>query len=622
MKSLALSVIALTLSVSADVVNLVRNPDFERLSPDGRSVGWENLPSCFHVESKAGENGSTGLVWENHDPKVQQFALQKLKLEPGRDYSLSMRLRTEGMQGGDGGASVRLFWYRPDGSFLKDTFVPGVKSEAGWSTVSCPSVKMPREAGSAAVAVYMNSGIVGKAFFDSVSVIRVLHRPVSGMWSDAYRDCRSKGKVTFVVGLDLEDVGLEPKDLAPAFRLPSGEEWDGKSRPPDLFNAREARLTLDVAELPLGESVIGFSMRSRKTGKVIPDAEAILVFDHAKIEPSSGVRIDASGRTVVDGRRFFPLGMFMNAETTPEVVKTYVEGPFNCVMNYHHPDLKALDLWHANGVKVLYPLQDAFTGTSAGFVSDEGAGWWFGDRIRAFRDHPAILAWYVNDERGLDYMPTLREHQRLARDLDPNHPTWSVLYQVADVSRYLGTFDVMGSDPYPIGNSDNLNQVWDWTIDTVEGCRRLFPVWQVPQAFDWGAYWPDKVNKTRMPTRDEMACMGWTAIAGGANGLIWYSYSPLVKMDKKTPFAKAWADVKAAAEEIARYIPVLLLDDAPGMVTVDSSDAKVRAWRKGRQLYALIVNLKRADLSVTLQVKDGVSRVEQLGPLKAKMLKL
>ena len=622
MRTLALAAVALALTATADEVNLVANPDFEQTAPDGSCVGWTGLPSCFKVVPKAAENGSTGLVWENADPKVQQYALQKLKLEPGREYRLSMRVRTEGMKGGDGGASVRLFWYRADGSFAKETFVPGIVSEGKWATVTCPSVRMPAEMASAKVAVYLNAGFTGKAFFDSVRVTRVLRRPVAGLWSDAYRDCRARGKVTFAVGLDLEDAGLRPADVAPEFVLPSGESWKGAARAPDAFDAHEARLTVDVSELPPGKSPVGFRMWSRKTGKLVPDAEATLVFERPEEEPVRKVAIDAAGRVVVEGRRFFPFGMFMNEALTPDLAKTYAEGPFNCVMNYRHASRADLDLWQRHGVKVIYPLQEAFKGTALEFASDAGADRWFADRIRAFRDHPAILAWYLNDERGLDCMPRLLEHQRLAQTLDPDHPTWSVLYQVPDVSRYLGTFDVMGSDPYPVGNSGDLNQVWDWTVGTVKGCRRLKPVWQVPQAFDWGAYWPDKADKTRMPTRDEMACMGWTAIAGGANGLVWYSFSPLRKMDRKLPFAKAWADVKSAAEEIAKSIPVFLLDDAPDAVTADRAEAKVRAWRKGERLYVLVVNLTKTEMPVKLTAKDGATQNVTLGPLKAEIATL
>ena len=614
---------ASVLVAAASAANLVVNPDFDQRTSDGRVLGWESLPSCFTVAPNAGENGSAGLVWENRDPKVQQFAVQKLALEPGREYRLSMRVKTEGLKGGDGGASVRLFWYDSAGRFVKDTFVPGTSAEDGWKSVGCPSVRMPKDVASAAVAVYMNAGFTGRAAFDSVSVTRVRHRPVSGMWCDAYRDCRAKGRVTFAVGLDLEDAGIRPADVAPEFRIPAADAVDGRPRAPDAFDAGEARLTLDVGELPRGKSAIGFRMWSRKTGKLVPDAEAYMIFERPDAEPVRTVAIDAAGRTLVGGKRFFPLGMFMNAKTTPALVKTYTEGPFNCVMNYRHADRAALDLWHANGIRVIYPLQEAFTGTQLEFASDAGADRWFADRINRYKDHPAILAWYVNDERGLDYMPRLANHQRLARELDADHPTWSVLYQVPDVPRYLGTFDVMGSDPYPISNSEDLNQVWNWTVGTVRGCRRLFPVWQVPQAFDWGAYWPDKADRTRMPTRDEMACMGWTAIAGGANGLVWYSYSPLVKMDRKLPFAKAWADVKSAAEEIARQVPVLLLDDAPAdAVTADRPEVRIRAWRKGGNLHVLVVNLERGERTVRLTAKDGRTRTVTLAPIRAGIFEL
>jgi hypothetical protein len=38
--------------------------------------------------------------------------------------------------------------------------------------------------------------------------------------------------------------------------------------------------------------------------------------------------------------------------------------------------------------------------------------------------------------------------------VDPNHVAWSVLYQVAEIRQYLHTFDVVGTDLYPITDGE------------------------------------------------------------------------------------------------------------------------------------------------------------------------
>ena len=87
-------------------------------------------------------------------------------------------------------------------------------------------------------------------------------------------------------------------------------------------------------------------------------------------------------------------------------------------------------------------------------------------------------------------------------------------------------------------------------------------MWQVPQVFDWAGYkkGPDR-DQYRAPTLAEMRAMAWQCIAAGANGLVFYSYFDLYKMDKEDPFEKRWKDVCAMGEDIKRYIPVMLSVD-------------------------------------------------------------
>lgn len=70
--------------------------------------------------------------------------------------------------------------------------------------------------------------------------------------------------------------------------------------------------------------------------------------------------------------------------------------------------------------------------------------------VTSFRDHPATLMWYLNDELGPALVPILESHQQLVQGLDYNHPTWSVLYEAPQIYDYANTCDTIGTDPYPI----------------------------------------------------------------------------------------------------------------------------------------------------------------------------
>jgi hypothetical protein len=275
-------------------------------------------------------------------------------------------------------------------------------------------------------------------------------------------------------------------------------------------------------------------------------------------------------------------------------------------MPYGRPDKAEMDLAHRYGLKVIYSIKDYYAGTrwSPEFIktkADERSA--VEKTVREYRNHPALLAWYLNDELPARMAERLITHQRWLEKLDPNHPTWAVLYQVGELRAHLATCDILGTDPYPIPDASPVRAL-DWTRRAVAAGFGLRPVWQVPQIFDWGAYRQgDARRKTRAPTPAEMRSMAWQCIAGGANGLIFYSWFDLWKMANRDPFAKRWAEVRELAAEIARYFPVLLSVDRPAIApTSVQAPASVgwRVWGKGVETYLLVVNGETTPTTVTL----------------------
>ena len=70
----------------------------------------------------------------------------------------------------------------------------------------------------------------------------------------------------------------------------------------------------------------------------------------------------------------------------------------------------------------------------------------------------ALLGWYLNDELGVTWMPDLEAHYQWTAAADPDHVAWSVLFEAPQLSQYLGTFDVIGTDPYPINAAPGTGQ--------------------------------------------------------------------------------------------------------------------------------------------------------------------
>jgi hypothetical protein len=92
---------------------------------------------------------------------------------------------------------------------------------------------------------------------------------------------------------------------------------------------------------------------------------------------------------------------------------------------------------------------------------------------------------YLNDELGVSWMSDLEAHYDWTAATDPDHVAWSVLYEAPELRQYMATFDVIGTDPYPInappgsGQPAKVGAEADVTRNQTGGAR---PMWEVIQA--------------------------------------------------------------------------------------------------------------------------------------------
>ncbi len=141
---------------------------------------------------------------------------------------------------------------------------------------------------------------------------------------------------------------------------------------------------------------------------------------------------------------------------------------------------------------------------------------------------------------------------------DPGHPTWSVLYQVDDISSYINSFDCIGSDPYPIARKP-ASLAAEWSATTFRQVAQSRPMWQVPQAFNWSIYGKNETENQhdRTPSFEEERSMAWQCICERATGLVFYSWFDISR-NPDVPFSTQWERQKRIAAEIDGLAPALL----------------------------------------------------------------
>ena len=498
---------------------------------------------------------------------------QKVQVRPGRKYRFGVWVKTKDIRGAESGATICLEWQDAKGKWLGGDYPHGVKGTHGWTHIE-EITRVPQDAAAVTLACYVRRGMTGTAWFDDVELVRITDPPMQVIVrAPAYRGwITSEGpeQAQVRVRLDLRDYNLRPQDvrLRVGLRNASGAtRWESLVQP-GAESGSVLDVTVPVRDLAPGSYELELQLTAGPEGKVLQTSHQRLQRLPGDFHPRC--RIDEHRRLLVDGKPFFPLGMYFSGVDEADL-RIYSASKFNCLMPYEPPTLKQMDLSHRHGLKVIYSVKDFYFGSRycpGAIHSEADEEPLLRARVRQFRDHPALLAWYLNDELSLKYLPCLEAHQRWVADEDPGHPTWSVLYQVDDISAYVNSFDCIGSDPYPIGRKP-ASLAAEWTAETFRQVARSRPVWQVPQAHNWSNYGAGELEnrRTRTPSYDEERSMAWQCICEGATGLVFYSWYDL-KRNPDVPFAAQWEGLKRIVAEIDRMAPVLLSVEAAGAVKV------------------------------------------------------
>ena len=586
----------------------VENPSFDT------PTAWR-LDPAFRIEKGAGLNGSGGLVWERPSAGDQQGAIQDLRgWRAGDVYRFSIRAIGSAVPQ----AQVCIEWYDACGKYMNGGYSARCRTmPAGeWVRLEGVTPPIPPEAVRVNVQITVDKGAVGKCRFDNVVVEPFQRDSVSYVCSDAYRDEADSGKVAF-------RVVFSPDAVRPG--RTGRFTWravDGKLRQRTTGIVEGAAcFDLDIADLAMGchdvvgELVDGGSVLGAKN----------LSFSRLSRLPARRVAIDGHRRCLVNGRPFFPLGMYFSDVRADELA-IYAKGPFNALLPYRLPTRAQLDLCAKYGLmccaNVQGPLPDSVEAERAGLGDFNSLAADYRRRMDPIRDHPALLAWYVNDERPTLAIPALSRLQReFFRVYDDQHPTFAVVDRLFDLRDFYPTCDVIGVDPYPVVERP-VSYVSEFQAGAVKALFGAKAMWNVPQAFSWGWYRKDRLEE-RFPTKDEIRSMGWQHIAGGANGLFVYSFFDYrVAGRTLEDFDRYWKTVCEVFGEVRAKIPVMLSVEPVPAVMPSCDDMVCRAWRKDGDVHVLACNRTNRALKASVHLSDGSVRGFDLPPLGVSFVRL
>lgn len=361
-----------------------------------------------------------------------------------------------------------------------------------------------------------------------------------------------------------------------------------------------ASLEVPISTLPEGKTPFKYTVES--------DGASINGTVELKKLPYkfNAVQVDLkTGGVITRGLPLIPYGFFCYSPVQPMIEEEEVVRGFNMLSPYQsipRTDLKMrkvyMDRAAELGMKVNYNLLSVATaGTGYDRSQDSTKRVEMLRReVEAFKDHPALLSWYLADEPdGRNTSPeTLKQLYDIVKSIDPHHPVSMVFMHFGSERKYADSYDISMGDLYPVPRSP-VAGVSKFQKAMTNSLVLKKGVWLVPQSFGGNEWW------TREPTAGEIRASVYMGLLNGSTGFQYFIRHGQNGFPKSTT---SWGEASAIALEVAEMTPYILSGQPAPNVTVSDTMVDVRAWTRGKNLIIAAVNKENKPKDMTITV-DG-----------------
>ena len=373
----------------------------------------------------------------------------------------------------------------------------------------------------------------------------------------------------------------------------------------DILENSLLKVKLPLSLFDFGETVLQYVISSNDNA--IQKGMVLIV----RLQPKANeVKIDLqTGGVIADGLPFFPFGFYCRpVGNLPEQEVTHgfnMIGPYQSNLPDTYEERKAyMDRCAQLGIKVQYSVNSLIgsghNGARGLDMSEEEKEALLKKEVIAFRDHPALLSWYINDEPDGQSrpVPLLEKVYKIVHELDPYHPVSIVFMLPSKFKLFRNTMDIAMTDPYPVpGPLDIVEQF-------VKQMNRDFSheksIWLVPQAFGGQEMW------AREPTAKEIRLMTYVGLVNGVKGIQYYTHAP---GNLNPQSVSAWSVCSDIAVEVNQMSSFLLSDEAAPSSFTPDSNILVKSFSHNNDLLVIAVNKENRPRSFTIQVNDPDGRL-------------
>ena len=597
--------------------NIIKNPSFEELDSDGIIKFW-NLNSICDISNET-NSGNNSLHWKESNKRI--INSQTIELEKDFKYEICVNFKLKNIIG----KGFRFYIENKNHTQLYERYYFSYYSGTNdWKKVCHetgniikPSGDLDRYIFGAFTLEQEDSN--GEVFIDDISIYRIndLLKIVINNDRDEVYD-----NVNIVYKIDINRGNYKLKDWILKTRIKDNNETIYEEKI-DYINTSFFTISMDLNKINLKNNQF-YKIEALLESK-IDDTINIDTYTFKKINKTERkVTFDLYGRMYINNELFFPFGIYVhlvNQNDLKQINRTHL----NLLISSNNLSLATMDMIDKtqNGrIKLIYSVKDIFylNKSICQPVGEEGDYKEYVKKINYIKNHPILIGWYINDEIRYCFNKNLRNRTQTIHELDPDHPSLSVINKPGDVPLLLNTTDIMGLDNYPIGYpGKKINNVYIAQNETYNNMLKTKPFWPVVQIFDW--YYGRKDNpeyKPCPPTLQEMRSMSWQAFVAGGKGMIFYSLYDLYRMnsteDHREPFEERFSDVIEFTDQIWKYKDVILSVEKINEIEYKKNDNVVfKQWKYNDSNYIVIVNLERTNETFQLNLLKKSKVIKEFG---------
>ena len=573
--------------------------DFRPVESDGEqgaplSLGFEkDLPPEFRLAkgyqcgAGLGENGSGGLRLQRGPGEEYVFSwMPVVGLKEGRTYRFKASVKLTGIRLPDGSPvadgeieTIGFDFHDRHGKYVRSRYFPVHVVNGGCDWIHLDE-SFAMESVEARLVFFLKDLSCQSCQWDNVSIEQE-DQNAAVIYPVLPKMLRLDATGAVRMRTLLEGDARDEEFFVLFARLPDGREF--RSTIQDGFS--EFRL----GELPEGVTDVQFVLGDRRTMRIA--AEVVYPFHRTVAVMGEGaVRLDESGRMSIDGKPFFPVGMFWeNVSMTRQDFDRMKAMGVNCVLPYLSyrfrlpeataPDntsladiRRSMDILHENGFKLIFCLLDVYGhhGDVRRFEDAEEMDDILRVTVNGLKDHPALLAWYISDENPLSDLPMLLRMREMINELDPCHPVVTLTYVLEHFGRFAPTGDVFMADCYPVHDETTQSMAKIRSCLQTANQDARIGLWWCQQIFNWGIYecphHPEQpYSATRYPTEEEMRSHNLLALNNRARAVIAYAYNSIAAQEAYDPGCSqhCWAAIANVLKLTRELEPFYMADEVP-----------------------------------------------------------